>query len=127
MRIYLVPVQQKAIHEPPNDTHARRNLGLPLRGGDLHLAVHSNCVAQQHRPLLVQAVVRGMVVRDAYDAFDSAQVLRLCQSSCGNGMGKEWEGGWWCTISYAGMCLSGGWGRTGAEYSERVSEVVPSV
>jgi hypothetical protein len=57
MCIYLVPVQQKAIHEPPNDMHTRCDLHLPLHGGDLHLAAHSDCVAQQHRLLLVQVVM----------------------------------------------------------------------
>lgn len=70
---YLIPVQQEAINESPNDTRAGRGLDLLLRCRDIGLAPRGHRVIERNVRLGVHVVVRGVVIRDARDTFDGAQ------------------------------------------------------
>jgi hypothetical protein len=69
-RIYLIPVQQEAIHKSPNDTRASSGLGLLLHRRDLCLAPLSDHVTEWHRTLLVEVVMREVAVWDTRDSLD---------------------------------------------------------
>lgn len=70
---YLIPIQQETIYESPNDAHAIRIFDLLLHCRDLRLAPLGDRIAERSELLLVQVVVRGVIIRYARDALNSAQ------------------------------------------------------
>jgi hypothetical protein len=72
-RIYLIQVQQKAINESPNDALASDGLDLLLHCRNLRITSRNDRSTERHRPLLIQVVMRGVVVRDMHDALDGMQ------------------------------------------------------
>ena len=71
--IYLIPVQQEAVHKSPNDACARSRLGLLLHRRDLRLTPRKHRVSERNGPLLVQVVVGSMIVWKARNALDGVK------------------------------------------------------
>ena len=69
----MIPVQQEAIYDSPNDARAIRIFDLLLRRRDLHREPLGDRIAERSGLLLVQVVVRGVIARYARDALDGAQ------------------------------------------------------
>ena len=70
---YLIPIQQEAINESPNDARAIRIFDFLLHRLDLRFASRSDRIAEWSGLLLIQVVVRGVIIRYARDALDGAQ------------------------------------------------------